>query len=217
MQAFSAVWHFLVKGGIIMIPLALCSLIGLAVVIEKLLTLRRNKVIIPEIVNVLENIRSEEDIRMAIHICEKHNGPFAAIIMTVLNNRDLPRADLKELVEETGRQEVRLLERGLVALETVAGIAPLLGLLGTVIGILKIFNVISEVGLGQAAALSGGLSEALITTIIGLSIGIPALVFYNFFVDRAEQLILEIEKHSSALILKLHSFQRRGMDLIDAS
>ncbi|MDQ7052399.1 MAG: MotA/TolQ/ExbB proton channel family protein [candidate division KSB1 bacterium] len=217
MEAFATVWNFLVKGGVIMIPLALCSLVGLAVLIEKLYSLRRNKVLIPEIINVLENIRSEEDIPLAVNICEQHQGPFANIVMTVLRYRNQPKAELKELVEETGRQEVRTLERGLVALETVAGVAPLLGLLGTVIGILKIFNVISEVGMGQASALSGGLSEALITTIIGLSIGIPSLVFYNYFVDKAEQLILEIEKYSSALIMKLKSFESQELDLIDAS
>ncbi len=216
MEALTTVWNFLVKGGVIMIPLALCSLVGLAVLIEKLYSLRRNKVLIPEIIHVLDNIRSEEDIPLAVNICEKHQGPFANIVLTVLRYRHQSRAELKELVEETGRQEVRTLERGLVALETVAGVAPLLGLLGTVIGILKIFDVISEVGMGQASALSGGLSEALITTIIGLSIGIPSLVFYNYFVDKAEQLILEIEKYSSALILKLKSFESQELNLVDA-
>ncbi len=217
MESILEAWNFLVRGGIIMIPLGLCSLIGLAIVIEKFYSLRENKVLIPEIVSVLENIQSEKDLRLATSICEKHQGPFSNIILTVLRHAELDKEDLKELVEETGRQEVRELERGLVALETIAGVAPLLGLLGTVIGILKVFNVISEIGMGQAAALSGGLSEALITTIIGLSIGIPALVFNNYFVDKAENLILEIERYSSALILKMKAQKNSSLELVDAS
>lgn len=217
MESIQLVWNFLVKGGIIMIPLALCSIIGLAIVIEKVISLRRDRVIVPEIAAVLENVESEEDLNLALSMCKKYQGPFANIILSVLQNRELPSVDLKELVEETGRQEIRILDRGLVTLETVAGISPLLGLLGTVIGILKIFSAISETGLGQAAALSGGLSEALITTIIGLSIGIPAVVFYNYFSDKAENLILDIEKYSSDLIIKIRSFSKLDMDLVNAS
>ena len=108
------------------------------------------------------------------------------------------------------------LERGLVILETIAGISPLLGLLGTVVGILKVFNVIAAVGVGQATALSGGISEALITTIVGLSIGIPAVVVYNYFIDKAEGHILEIEKYSSMLLKKVASFQTNSKVEADA-
>ncbi len=202
------VWQFLVKGGIMMIPLALCSILGLAIVIEKALSLRRRKVIIPEIVHVLENIKGPDDIGLALSICERHEGPFANVIRVALENRHEARDEIKEALLDQGRQEVRTLERGLVILETIAGIAPLMGLLGTVIGILKVFNVISQLGVGQAAALSGGISEALITTIVGLSIGIPAVVVYNYFSDKAEDLVLEIEKHSSVLLKKVASFQR---------
>ncbi len=201
------VWQFLVKGGIIMIPLGLCSVLGLAIVLEKAFSLRRKKVIVPEIVNVLEHIKGPDDIGLALSICERHEGPFANVVRVALESRDEPKEDIKEALQDQGRQEVRTLERGLVILETIAGIAPLLGLLGTVIGILKVFNVISELGVGQAAALSGGISEALITTIVGLSIGIPAVVVYNYFMDKAEELVLEIEKHSAALLKKVASFQ----------
>lgn len=201
------VWLFLVKGGIIMIPLALCSILGLAIVIEKFFSLRQKKVIIPEIVSVLDNIKGSEDVGLAVSICEKYEGPFANIIRTGLENRELSKDDLKEALLDQGRQEVRTLERGLVVLETIAGIAPLLGLLGTVIGILKVFNVISELGVGQAAALSVGISEALITTIVGLSIGIPAVVAFNYFASKAENVVLDIEKYSSALLKKVSSFQ----------
>ena len=201
------IWQFLVKGGIIMIPLAIISILSLAIAIEKSFSLRRKSVIIPEVVNVLDNIKGPDDIGLALSICKKHEGPFANIIRVGLENRHLTKEEIKETLVDQGRQEVRTLERGLVILETVAGISPLLGLLGTVIGILKVFNVISALGVGQAAALSGGISEALITTIVGLSIGIPAVVVYNYFSNKAEDLILDIEKYSSALLKKVTSFQ----------
>lgn len=200
------VLEFFVKGGIVMYPLLLCSITGLAIVIEKIITLRRKKVIIPEVVNVLDNIKETGDVGLALSICEKYQGPFANIIRTGLENRYLPREELKEVLSDQGRQEVQYLGRGLVVLETIAAIAPLLGLLGTVIGILKVFNVIAVMGVGQATALSGGISEALITTIVGLCIGIPAVVVFNLFTNKAERLILEIEKYSALLLSKVTSF-----------
>lgn len=200
------VLEFFGKGGFVMYPLLLCSIAGLAIVIEKIITLRRKKVIIPEVVTVLDNIKGTGDIGLALSICEKHQGPFANIIRTGLENLELPREELKEVLSDQGRQEVHYLERGLIILETIAAIAPLLGLLGTVIGILKVFDVIAVMGVGQATALSGGISEALITTIVGLSIGIPAVVVFNLFANKAERLILEIEKYSALLLTKVTSF-----------
>lgn len=198
---------FFQKGGFIIYPLLLCSILGLAIAIEKAFSLRQKKVIIPEIVHVLDNIKGQDDVGLALSICDKHDGPFANIITAGLENRNLPKDEIKEALNDQGRQEVRVLERGTVILETIAGIAPLLGLLGTVIGILKVFNVIAEIGVGQASALSAGISEALITTIVGLFIGIPAVVAYNYFITKAEGLILEIEKYSNQLLKKVSSFQ----------
>jgi biopolymer transport protein ExbB len=200
------VWEFLVKGGIIMIPLFLCSITALAITIEKFVALRRRKVIVPEVVSVLENVKGANDLGLAVSICEKHNGPFANIIRISLENHKLPREEIKETLLDQGRQEIHQLEKGLGMLETIAGIAPLLGLLGTVLGILKVFKVISVMGVGQATALAGGISEALITTIAGLFIGIPALVAYNYFSSRAEALVLEIEKYSNRLLNKINTF-----------
>jgi biopolymer transport protein ExbB len=194
---------FLAKGGMIMVPLFLCSIAALAVIIEKSLALRRRNVIIPEVVSVLENVKEPGDFGLAVSICEKHHGPFANIVRASLENHGLPREELKETLQDQGRQEVHQLEKGLGVLETVAGVAPLLGLLGTVLGILKVFEVISVMGVGQAAALAGGIAEALITTIAGLFIGIPALVAYNYFAKKAEALVLEIEKYSNRLLNKI--------------
>ncbi len=200
-------WLFLQRGGILMIPLILCSIIVLAIMIERAISLRRKKVLIPEIINVIDTIKKPEDIHLAISICQKNVGAFANIVQLGLESKDLSNDELKELISDQGRQEVRSLEKGLVVIETIAGIAPLLGLLGTVVGMIKVFTVISEQGLGQTQALSGGISEALITTVVGLSIGIPSFVLYNYFTDKAENLIMDIEKFTSQLLRKLARFQ----------
>lgn len=200
-------WVMLQKGGFLMIPLFLCSIIVLTIVIERAISLRRKRVLVPEIINVIETIKKPEDIHLALSICSKNKGAFSSIVQLGLENKDLPNHELKELISDQGRQEVRTLEKGLGIIETVASIAPLLGLLGTVTGMIKVFTVISEKGLGQTQDLSGGISEALITTVVGLSIGIPALIFYNYFTDKAENLILDIEKFTSQLLRKLTRFQ----------
>ncbi len=191
------------KGGITMIPLLLGSIITLAIVIERAISLRPKKIIIPEIVTAVERIRCHEDVRVAESICETHPGTFANVMLPALRNKDLNREELKEFILDQGRQEVRSLERGLVGLETIAGVAPLLGLMGTVIGMIKVFNVISQQGLGQANVLSQGISEALITTVTGLAIGIPALIAYNYFTSKAEGVVMDIEKYTASLLHRI--------------
>jgi len=202
-------WQFFVKGGIMMIPLAIASIWALAIILERLIHLRRSKIILPEIQHAIESLKEERDIPMAISICQRHSGPFAHLVQLTLEQRHLPKEDLKEVTEEQGRQEIHTLESGLGALETIAGVAPLLGLLGTVIGMIKVFNVISKVGVGQASALSVGISEALITTVFGLSIGITALIFYNYFIHKAEDLVLEIEHATGDLVRKMSLIEQK--------
>jgi biopolymer transport protein ExbB len=197
------------RGGIVMIPLVICSVTVLAIVIERSISMRRKRVLIPEIISVIETIQKPEDIHLAVSICKKNEGPFAHIVRVGLENMNLPDGELTGLVAEQGRQEARSFEKGLVILETVAGIAPLLGLLGTVIGMIKVFTVVSQQGVGQAQALSGGISEALLTTVAGLSIGIPTLVLFNYFTNKAENLMMDIEKFTSRLLRKLNNFHTR--------
>ncbi len=198
------------KGGVIMVPLLLGSIIALAIVIERAFGLRSRKILVPEIITAIKKIRNGEDVRVAERICEANEGPFANIVLTTLQNQDLPRDELKDVILDQGRQEVRVLERGLVTLETIAAASPLLGLMGTVIGMIKTFNVISQEGVGQASVLSGGISEALITTVTGLAIGIPALIAFNYFTNRAESLVLDIEKHSATLLHKFRQLTGSG-------
>ena len=191
------------KGGVMMYFLAFSSIIALAIIIERFWALRRKRILVPQIVDVIEQIRTPEDFALARSVSVKYPGPFSAIVLTCIDNRDLPVEELRALIEDEGRQQVRYLTRWLTGLETVAGVAPLLGLLGTVLGMIKVFNIIEQLGVGQAKALSGGISEALITTAAGLIIGIPALIFYNLLSARAENLILDIERHVLALLNKI--------------
>ncbi len=200
-------WYWLQRGGPVMIPLALCSIIALTIIIERAVVLRRKKILIPEIIRLIETIKRPEDIPLVISICEKNIGVFANIIQLALKNIVLNKDELKELLVDEGRQEVRELSKGLGILETMAGVAPLLGLLGTVTGMIKVFTVISKMGVGQTQALSGGIAEALITTVAGLTIGIPALVLYNYYSDKAENLVMDIEKYTATLLRKLGRFQ----------
>jgi biopolymer transport protein ExbB len=197
-------WDMFERGGIMMYPLILSSLLAAAIIIERLITLRRRKIIIPEVVNLAEQFSSLKDIDFAKNICLRYEGPLPSIIRMGLDNSNLDKNEIKELLEDQGRQEIRKLRKGLGVLETVAVLAPLMGLLGTVLGMIKVFGVIQQQGVGQAAALSGGISEALLTTVTGLFIGIPALIFYNYFSHKAENFVLDIEKHSGDLIRKLH-------------
>ncbi len=197
------------KGGIMMIPLFITSVIGLAVIIERLFYLRDKKIINPELVSIIYQVESIQEIKRALSSFSSQNAPFINLIRTTINNAHLPKEEMKEMIGDTGRQETRQLERGLVIVETVASISPLLGLLGTVIGMIKVFQVISVEGLGQTQSLSAGISEALLTTVIGLSIAIPALIAYNYFNQKVHDLILQIEKHSAFLFQKIHSTDKQ--------
>ncbi|MBI4832853.1 MAG: MotA/TolQ/ExbB proton channel family protein [Candidatus Lindowbacteria bacterium] len=198
-------WYFLKAGGITMIPLGICSILALALIIEKAYALRTRKVIAPEIVGLVENMRGAEDMVASIAVCDRANTPFARVIKAGLTNRKLPRAENVEMIQAAARHEVGSLERGLLMLEIITGISPLLGLLGTVLGIFHIFNVIIVSGVGEASKLSAGISEALITTIAGLFIAIPALVAHSYYSKRAEDLLLEIERYANMLIHKLYA------------
>jgi len=191
------------SGGIMMYPLLLASIIGVTIIIERLFNLRKKKILVPEIVAVLDKINEMENFSLVRSVCEKFEGAFSQITVSCIDNRDLPPDELRILIEDEGRQKVRSLNRGLGVIETIAGIAPLMGLLGTVLGMIKVFDVIQTLGVGQARALSGGISEALITTAAGLMIGIPALIFYNYLSSRSESLILDIEKYTVLLLNKI--------------
>jgi biopolymer transport protein ExbB len=197
------------SGGVVMIPLALCSILALAIVIERGYALRTGKVISPKIAAMLEKMNGPEDATALIAVCRHVDTEFARVVRTGLEGEHLPRAENVEALQAAARQEVGSLERGLLVLEIITGISPLLGLLGTVLGIYHVFNVIVQSGVGDATTLSGGISEALITTIVGLFIAIPSLVAHSYFTKRVDELMLEIERYGNILIHKLYGATSR--------
>ncbi len=205
-------WEMMVRGGIMMIPLMLTSVLGLAVIIERALFLRKKRILNPDLVRRVQHIEKAEDIDQLLDEYREEHNAFLNVIRAGWKHRGSPRDEMKEALADSGRQEIHTLERGLVVLETGAGIAPLMGLLGTVLGMIKVFDVIQQQGLGQTQSLSGGISEALITTVAGLVIAIPMLVFYHYFNHRIENLILEIEKYCGELLDKHTIFRmpRKG-------
>jgi len=191
------------KGGVLMYPIFLCSVLALAIFCERFFTYARlNRGISPlvrEVESLVDNQRSEE----ALAVCEREGTPLARIFMTALRARGKSREHLKVLVEEIGTREAAPLERYLGLMATIATITPLLGLLGTVLGMIKAFTVISIAGVGTPATLGGGISEALITTATGLAVSIPTILLHRYLTSRADILVLEMEEHSLHLVNKL--------------
>jgi biopolymer transport protein ExbB len=161
-----------------------------------------------EIVSCVESVKSPADIPMAIKICQRYDTPFANIVRTGLEESGAPAIIVRQAMEDVGRREVARLSRFLVVLETVAAAGPLLGLLGTVFGMIQVFSVISIAGVGNAGLLSGGIAQALITTAAGLCIGVPALIAFNFFDARVDAFSNKIDSYAHLLLKNLSDMDK---------
>ena len=201
-------YDFVVKGGVLMIPIALCSIIALAIFLERLWSLRRSKVIPRDFLIEIEDLIRREKIPEAVTRCRKDNSSMANIIVAGIRNFGKRREIVKESIEEIGRREAATLERYINVVGTIAAISPLLGLLGTVFGMIKAFNVISIQGVGNPSSLAGGISEALITTAAGLVVAIPTFVLYRYLANKADALIVEMEEHSIRMVDLLKGSER---------
>ena len=200
--------EWLAGGGPIMIPLFICSVLALAVILERTINLRRSSVIKPELIYIINMIKGPKDIQTVINRCDIIKGPFSNIIKRTISNTHLSREEKVLDIQVAGRQEARNLERMLIVLEVITAITPLLGLLGTVLGMSQVFDVIAEVGLGQTKAFSGGIAQALRTTIIGLTVAIPSLIAYTSFDRKVDNLVLEMEKYSMSLLNRIYSTRK---------
>jgi biopolymer transport protein ExbB len=183
----------LISGGPVMIPLGILSLVALAIIIERLWILRSSNFLQSTTVETLSSLLASGKFRAAIDYCRRHPGPFTDLVSALVDNRQAPYEELKEILEDTGRLQLMGLQRGLPALATIVGGAPLLGLLGTVLGMIKIFSVVATAGSGITEQLSSGISQALITTAAGLVIAIPALFTHSYLESRAVGILSEIE------------------------
>ena len=185
-----------VKGGPLMYPILACSVLALAIFLERLWTYFRVNSGIHVLVRDVEGLVLKERIDEAIIVCQRSGTPLARILIAALRNAGKPREQLKVAVEEVGAREAAPLERYLGLLGTIASISPLLGLLGTVFGMIEAFNVIALQGHGTPASLGGGISQALITTAAGLAVAIPILLAHKYLSSRADRMLLEMEEYS---------------------
>ena len=197
-------WDLIVKGGPIMGLIILCSVIAFAVFIERMWYLRNARIDTRKFMRTISSKLKTNKVMEAVDMCNLTKGPIARILKSGIVKYDKSRQDIREAIEDAGVHEVPLLERNLGVLATIAHITPLLGLLGTVVGMLKAFQVIEEKASGMMPVnpgdLAGGIWEALITTVGGLAIAIPAYVAYNYLVSKVDNFVLDMEKSATEVV-----------------
>lgn len=199
-------------GGWVMWPLLACSLVAVAIAIERLFSLRRSRLAQQGTVERLFSLADSGQIDRAVEVCREQPGILTNIMVAglELGAAGEGEAVAKEAIEDAGRHETTKFNRFLGTLGTIVAISPLLGLFGTVVGMIEVFRTISEEGAGQAEQLAGGISQALITTASGLLIAIPALVVHNYLTGRVTSLVSDLEHESLRLLRSFFRARRRA-------
>lgn len=191
----------LLKGGFMMIPLVICSIVALAIFIERFRFLTRIKLDSESLMSRIREVMEAGKVDLAVHTCKRADTPLSRILLAGIQNYNKPKETIQNAIEQSALEELPSLEKFVPALGTIAQIAPLLGFLGTVTGMIKSFSVVASQGLGNnPTALAGGIAEALITTASGLFIAIPTFVLYNYLTNRIDNFIIEIERRSMEII-----------------
>ena len=198
----ASLFDFFLRGGLFMGVLLLLSIISLMIVFQRAMALRMNEVIPPALRKAVDAYQTKESTDTLSKALATNNAPLSRILQTLLKHSDWPRVEALDAVQVRARHEIARLESGLVFLEITTGIAPLLGLLGTLSGLVDIFANIGDKGDPQMVAL--GISQALNSTIIGLAVAVPSLVAYHYFSRRIEVIAIEIEAVTAELITKLY-------------
>lgn len=206
-------FDMIVKGGPIMYPIILCSIIALAIAIERIFHLNRAKIDTKKFMDEIADRLKRNKIMEAIEMCENTPGPIAHILKAGILKHDRPKEDIREAIEEAGLHETPRLEKNLPVLSTIIYTAPLLGLLGTVTGMVRCFQVIQEKSTSlnpvSPGDLAGGIWEALITTVAGLCVAIPVYVAYQYLVNKVDGFILDMERSATDLV---NILTQRGSD-----
>lgn len=197
-------FELLKAGGILMVPIVACSVLALAIILERFWSLRASRVAPPQSVNELWRWIKHKDLSSKKLKALQTSSPLGQVLAGGLMNAKHGREIMKESIEQEASQVIHQLERFLNPLGTIATITPLLGLLGTVIGMIKVFAEIQLAGVGNAGNLAGGISEALITTAAGLSIAIPALIAHRYFIRRVDELVVSMEQEAIKLVEVVH-------------
>jgi biopolymer transport protein ExbB len=198
-------------GGWLMAPLIVCSVVAVAIVFERLWTLQRRRVLPKDLTAQIWELVKHNQLDQRQMQRVQQSSPLGEVLAAGLMHRHSPREVLKEAVEDTGRHVVHELERFLGPLGTIAAISPLLGLLGTVSGMIAAFTAITAQGVGNPTVLAGGISEALVSTAAGLTVAIPSLIAYRFLRGRVDSLVVLIEKESIRFVDALLQHQRSGV------
>jgi biopolymer transport protein ExbB len=203
-------WSYFVKGGPVMWPLLLLSVLGITVAIWRWVALRQSTSNVPELLHQLRAKLVEGDVAGAIGVCESVRGPVASIVKAGLLRHGRQKEDIEMGLQDASAHELAMLERGLPILATIATIAPLLGFLGTVTGMINSFDALAAVGLNNPAAVAKGISEALITTAAGLIIAIPVQMAYNYLITRVNDLVRSMESAANFVLETLSDMTASG-------
>ena len=203
-------WEIVRAGGPLMWPIILCSIVALGITVERLWTLQARRVMPTGLLEKVWQLVDANQVNDKVIASLQRNSPLGRVLAAGLASRHRPREQMMERLEDTGRHVVHELERFLNTLGTIAGVTPLIGLLGTVTGIIKAFNAISAGGMGDPKMLSGGISEALITTAAGLLVAIPSLIAYRYLRGRVDGIVIDMEKSAIALTDALEAAESRG-------
>jgi len=187
-------WEIVKAGGPFMVPIILCSIAAVGILLERLWTLQRKRVLPQELLKKVTQLADSNQVNPKVIDALEKNSPLGRVLAAALANRDRGREIMMERVEDTGRHVVHELERFLNTLGTIASISPLLGLLGTVTGIIRAFNAVMMGGMGDPRLLAGGISEALITTAGGLAVAIPSFIAYRYLRGKVERIVVDMEK-----------------------
>ena len=206
-------YQVLSAGGWVMPFIVLCSIIALAICIERQVALNRKKIAPPHLLaTVWQQLRGEGLDAQRLKSL-RQGSPLGAILVAGLANRHQGRDVMRESIREAASHVIHQLERYLNTLGTVAAVTPLMGLLGTVLGMISVFTEITTYGTGNAGALAGGISEALITTAAGLAVAIPSLVMHRHYTSRIESIVVDLEREAVKLGDAIHSNQKTEYDL----
>ena len=173
--------------------LFLTSIVGLTFIVERGLALRRKRVVPPSVEAAVDSCQTPEDVAMLKRVCEQHPSPMSRLLLIGAEHLHWPKADNVDAIQTRARHEVVRLERGLVVLEIIVGIAPLLGLVGTIVGMMTLFGDLGQQGLNDAAKLAKGIALILNATLMGLLIAIPSLIFWSYYTKKVETLAVEME------------------------
>ncbi len=197
-------------GGWLMVPIVACSIVATAIILERAWTLRRGRIMPDNLVSRIWQLYRQNQLGNDEIEKIREGSPLGRMLAAGLINRNHSREVMKEAINDAGRQVIAELERFLNTLGTVASVAPLLGLLGTVLGMIDVFGVIMNAGVGNAGVLAGGISKALITTAAGLSVAIPSLMFYRFFDSRVSRIAIDMEQQALRLVEVMKGEREEG-------